>query len=85
MPLGRLIKHQRTTHYDKNTQIQCQRREVAIADKCSEATFSLTGKDEAECIDGVEVFKYVGRFLDRLEKNFPEVLLIIRKAHQVWG
>ena len=26
---------------------------MAIADKCSEATFSLTWEDEAECIEGI--------------------------------
>ena len=53
MPLGRLIKHHRTARCDKNTHIRWWRRDVAIADKCSEATFSRTGEAEAECIEGV--------------------------------
>ena len=42
---------------------------MAIADKCSEATFSLTWEDEAECIEGVEVINYLGRLLDRSDDN----------------
>ena len=43
MPAGWLIKHQRTELCDNNTQIRWRRRDVAIADRFSEATFSLTG------------------------------------------
>ena len=50
----------------------------------SEATFILTGEEYAECIDGVEVFKYLGRMLDRSDENCPELLRNIQKAHQVW-
>ena len=50
MTAGRLIKHQRAARFDKNTQIRWWRRDVEIADKCSEANFSLTGEDEAEFI-----------------------------------
>ena len=57
MLAGRIIKHQRTAHCDKNSQMRWRRRDVAIADRCSEATFSLTGEDGAEFIEGVEVFK----------------------------
>ena len=45
MPAGRLVKHQRTAQCDKNTQMWCRRRDVEIADKFLEATFSLTGED----------------------------------------
>ena len=62
-----------------------KRRDVAIADRCSEANFILTGEEESEFIEGVEVFKYLGRLLDRSDNNWPEVLQNIRKAIQVWG
>ena len=58
---------------------------MAITDKCSEATFSLTGEDEAECIEGVEVFKYLRQMLDRSDEDWTEVLLNIRKAWQMLG
>ena len=62
-PLGRLIKHQRTAQCDKNTQIRWRRWDVEITDKYLEDTFSLTSEDAVECIDGLEVFKYLGRLL----------------------
>ena len=71
---GRLIKHQRMACFDKNTHMRWRRRDVAIVDKCSEATLSLTGEDEAECIEGTEVFKYLGRLLDWSDNDWPEVL-----------
>ena len=40
-----------------------------IAYRCSEATFSLTGEEEAEHIEGVEVFKYLGRLLDQSDDD----------------
>ena len=58
---------------------------MAIADKCSEATFSLTGDNEAERIEGVGRFKYLGRLMDRSDYDWPEVLHNIGKASQVWG
>ena len=56
---------------------------MAIADRCSEAKFILTGEEEAEFIEGVEVFKYLGRMLFRLDHNCPAVLHNIWKARQV--
>ena len=38
--------------------------DVEIAEKCSEATFSLIGEDEAELIEGVGRFKYLVIMLD---------------------
>ena len=46
-------------------------------------TFSLTGEDGTESIEGVDVFKHLGRLLDWSEDNWPEVLKNIRKAQQV--
>ena len=57
MPEGCLIKNYRTACCEKNTHMWWQRRDVAIADKCSGANFSLKGEDEAECIKRVELFK----------------------------
>ena len=53
---------------------------MAIAARCLEVTFSLTGEEEAERIEGVEVFKYLGRLLDRSDENWTEVLSNIRKG-----
>ena len=58
---------------------------MEITDRCSEATFILTGEEEAEFIEGVKVFKYLGRLLDWSDDNWPAVLQKIRKLHQVWG
>ena len=57
MPEGNLIRHRRTTCCDNNIQMRWRRRDVAIAARCLEAKFNLTGEDEAELIEGVEVFK----------------------------
>ena len=53
---------------------------MEIAAWCYEAIFSLTGDEEAECIEGAEVLKYLGRILDRSVDNWPAVLRKIRKA-----
>ena len=68
MPSGRIIWHRRTTRYDRNTHMRWRRRDVAVAYKCSEATFSLTGDDEAELIEGVWRFKYLGRLMDQSDE-----------------
>ena len=60
MTEGRLIRHRRIARCDKNTQMRWRRRDVAIATRCLEAKSSLTGEEEAERIEGVEVFKYLG-------------------------
>ena len=57
MPEGRPIKRQRTERCKKNTQMGWQRRDVVILDRCLEETFSLTGEEDMECIEGVKVFK----------------------------
>ena len=64
MPAGRLIKHQRTQRRYSNTQMRWRRRDVAIASRCTEASFILTGEYEAECIEGVDNLKYLGHILD---------------------
>ena len=53
---------------------------MEIADKCSEETFSITGEDKVEGIDGVEVFKYLRRPLDQSYNYWIEVLWNTRKA-----
>ena len=57
---------------------------MAIADICLEATFILRGEEEAECIKGVKLFKYLRRLLDRSDDNWSAVLQNIRKVRQVW-
>ena len=58
---------------------------MAVAAKCLEATLSLTGEDEAERIERVRRFKFLGRLLERSDNDYPEILQNIRKARQVWG
>ena len=57
------------------------RRDVLIAGRCAEAASSLTGEDEAEFIEGVETFKYLGRMLDRSGDGWTEVRRNFSKAH----
>ena len=42
---------------------------MEISDKCLEATFSLTGEDKAEFIEGVKLFKYLRRLMNWLDDN----------------
>ena len=85
MPVGRIIRHRKTELCNKSTQMRWRRRGVSIAARCLEATFSIIGEEEVERIEGVELFKYLGRLLDCSDDNCPAVLRNIRKAHQVWG
>ena len=43
------------------------------------------GEDEAECIERVENFKYLGRMLDQSENDWPEVCRNVGKAIRVWS
>ena len=85
MAAGRIIKHRWTEICINNTHMRWRRRDVEIAENFTEETFSPTGEDGAEIVEGVELFKYLGRPLDRSDDNWPEVLRSIRKARQVWG
>ena len=58
---------------------------MKIAAMCLEAMFSLTAEEEAARIEGVEVFRYLGRLMDPSNNDWPEVLHNTRKARQVWG
>ena len=53
---------------------------MVIAERCLGVAFRLTGGEEAEFIEGVEVFKYLGQLLDRLDDDCPEFLHNIRKV-----
>ena len=83
IPEGRTIKNQRNQRCDNNTHMRWQIQDVAIANKCTEANFSLTGEDGAESAEVVEVFKYLRRMLELSYENWPEVLRNIRKERQV--
>ena len=85
MSAGRIIKHRQTARCDRNTQMRWRRRDVEIVAKCTEATFSLTGDDGAECFVGVYSFKYLGRILHQEENDWLAVLRNIQRARQVWG
>ena len=84
MPAGRLTKHHRTRRCDKNRQMWWRRREAAIARRCTEASFILTVEEEAEYIEGVDTFKYLGRMLDWSDNNWTAVFRNVRKVRQVW-
>ena len=85
MPEGLILKHQQTKRCDRNTHMRWRSRDVTIASRCEEATFSLTGEDDAECIYGVETFKYLGRILDRSDKNWLVVLRNVGNDRKVWN
>ena len=53
MPAGWLIKHLRKERCNQNMHMRWQRRDLDIAAKCMEETFSLTGKNGAECFEGL--------------------------------
>ena len=55
-----------------------------IPEKCTGATFSPTGEDGAECVEGMVSFKYLGWIMHQAEEDWPEVLRNIRRARQVW-
>ena len=57
---------------------------MAITARYLEATFSLTGEEEVERIEGVEVIKYLRRLLERSDNDWPEVLRNIQKSRQEW-
>ena len=60
MPEGPLIKHPLKEICNKNTQMRWRRQDVAIANKCTEAIFSLTVEDGVESVEGVQVLNYLG-------------------------
>ena len=62
-----------------------QRGNKAITDNCSDVTFSLTGEDRADYIEGVEVSKYLRKPLDQSDNNWTVVLVKISKPWQMWG
>ena len=47
--------------------------------------FNLTGEDDAEFIEGVETFKYLGRILYHSDNNWTEVLRDFGDSHRVWS
>ena len=58
---------------------------MEIAEKCTGSTFSLMREDGAECFEGVDSFKYLGRILHRADEDWPAVLRNIRRERQVWA
>ena len=62
-----------------------QRRDVKIASRCSEVSFSLTGEDEAECIEGVETIKYLRQMIYRLDNDWRAFRRNVSKKRQVWS
>ena len=62
-----------------------RRGDVAIASRYKGGTFRLTGEDGAEYIEGVDNFKYMGRILERSDKNCLAVLWDVGKYCRVWN
>ena len=70
MSAGRITNQHRKKNYGRNMQMRFLRRDRAIASQCTESSLSLTGEDEAECIEGVETLNYMGRLLDWFNNNW---------------
>ena len=60
-----------------------RRKDNAIASQYKEATFSLAGEYNADCIGMVASFNYLGKILDRSEDNWPAVLRNVGKDCRV--
>ena len=70
MPAVRITKHPQNHRCDKNTHMRWQIEDVAISNKYTEVTFNLMGEDGGENVEGVDVFKYLVRPLDRPDGNW---------------
>ena len=62
-----------------------RRKDVSIASRYKEATFSLTGEDNAEHIERVETCNCLGRILDRSDNDCLAVLWNVGKTCRVWN
>ena len=82
---GWLINHQGTALCFNNTDMRLRRRDVEVVSQCSDMEFILTGEYGEDTIEGVELFKYLGRPLKQSDNDWSEVRQNIRKVHQVWG
>ena len=82
---GRIISYRRMPCCDKHIHMMWRRQDVAIASRCLEETFSITGEEKEERIEVVEVFKYLGWILEWSDNDCLVVLRNIRKSRQVWG
>ena len=58
---------------------------MEISENCTGANFYLTGEDGAECVEGVNYLKYLGRILHRVDEDWLAVLRNIQRTRQVWG
>ena len=85
MPEGHLIKHRRTAHCLNNTDMWIIHRDVEVVSLCSDTEFSLNGEEGGDKIEGVVIFKYLGRPLDQSDDEWMAVIWNIRKSRQVWG
>ena len=83
MPEGRLVKHRWMAQSDRNMQMRRRRQDAEIVENCMGATFHITGKGGAECFEGVDYFKYLGRVLHRSDEDWLAVLWNIWRERQV--
>ena len=85
MPVGRLLNSRRTAHCFKNIDIWIILRDVEVWSRCLEMELSFTREDGEDIIEGVALFKYLGRPLEQSDDDWSEVTGKTRKEHQVWG
>ena len=85
MLAGRLIKHWRTAHYFKNTEMWLICRDVGVVSQCLEMELRLNREEEEETMERVELFKYLGRPLYQSDNDWLVVRRNIRKENQVWS
>ena len=85
MLAARLIKHHRTEHCFKNTEMMLMRDDVEVASRFSDMEFNLTGNEVEDTIEGVALFTYLGRLLDQSDNDWPAVRINFGKARQLWG
>ena len=62
-----------------------RRRDTAIMTRFLEAMFSLIGEEEAEHIEGVGRFKYLGRLMYLPDENFTLVMPNIGRQGKCGG
>ena len=83
MPVGKLLKHQRMVHCFKNTEMRIIHREVEVASCFSDMEFSLNREEGDETIEGIALFKQLGRLMDQSDDDWPVVRMNIGNKRQV--
>ena len=85
IPASRLFNHRHMDKCNKATERYIMRIDVEMAARCSDMEFSLYGEEGGDVVEVVENFRYLGRTLDQMDDDFPEVSENIMCARSVWG